>query len=136
MGHNRKLIVNAADLTGARFPAKKLAVHVLGDVADELEPVIISTGYLEGAPFRWVLISLELGLKNDSEPRYGKISKKYGDLTMMIELDTHEMLDADREELKRLFRIATLKTLVHIGKKYNLPYDEFQLSLDQATADV
>jgi hypothetical protein len=42
---------------------------------------------------------------------------------------------ASREELKEIFMIATLKTLIHVGMKYDLPYQKFEVMLTNLTAD-
>jgi hypothetical protein len=70
---------------------------------------MVSSGYLHNAPFDWVTISLRYGLKNEDKPYYQKISKKYEDLPLSIELDTRELIEADRNELRRLFTLAALK---------------------------
>lgn len=119
MAHNRKLVLGGAAMTMAR--ANRHDLPVMGEIMDELEPVMISTGYLDNAPFKWVSLILRYGLKNEDEPHYQKINKKHGDLPIAIELDTHELQHASREELKRLFMIATLKSLLHVGSKYSLP---------------
>lgn len=77
--------------------------------------------YLDSAPFEWITIVIRYGLKNEDEPYYQQISKKYGDLPLAIEVDTLELVEEDRDGLKRLFMIATLKALIHAGQKYKLP---------------
>jgi hypothetical protein len=87
--------------------------------------VMVSTGYLDNAPFKWVGLIFRYGLKNEDEPHYLRINKKHGDLPVAIELDTHELQHASRDELKGIFTIATLKVLVHVAEKYALPGDKF-----------
>lgn len=124
MAHNRKIVLSGAAMTMARN--NRNALPVMGEIMDELEEVMISTNYLIKAPFVWVGISLRFGLKNEDAPHYQGIDKKDGEIAMAIELDTHELQHASREELKRLFTIATLKSLVHAGKKYNLPTEALE----------
>lgn len=101
-------------------------VMVVGEeVRNELEQAIVETGYLEKAPFKWVGLILRFGLKNEDEPHYQRIDRKHGDLPVAIELDTHELQHASRDELKDIFTIATLKVLVHVAQKYGLPGDRF-----------
>jgi hypothetical protein len=82
--HNRKLGLIGVALTKARNP--KGDVAALSSVRDELERVIIEEGYLEGAPFSWVTISIRFGIKTEAEPRHQPINKKYGDLPLAIEI--------------------------------------------------
>lgn len=95
------------------------------EVRDELEQVMLQTGFLDSAPFEWIGITLRYGLKYDEEPVYQSIDKRYGDLSLAIELDTHDIQHASREELKEIFTIATLKVLVHVARKYGLPGERF-----------
>jgi len=123
MAHNRKLVLGGASLTMAR--CNRYIGEVGPEVMDELERLMISTGYLEKAPFKWVGLILRFGLKNEDEPHYQRINKKYGDLPVAIELDTHDLQHASRDELKEIFTVATLKVLVHVAQKYGLPGDRF-----------
>jgi hypothetical protein len=133
MAHNRKLVLGGASMTLA--PTNPHSIDVGTAIMDELEQVMIETGYLANAPFKWVGIILRYGLKNEDVPHYQRINKKHGDLPVAIELDTHELLDASREQLKEIFTIATLKILVHVGKKYELPYKEFEEKLTEKVAN-
>ncbi|TWT47209.1 Imm39 family immunity protein [Botrimarina hoheduenensis] len=118
--HNRKLGILGAAMTTARIPG--FSLQVMTAVRDDLEAVMIDSGYLNGAPFEWVTISLRYGLKNEDEPHYERINKEYGDLPLAIELDTNELRSCDRGELAKAFEIAALKALVHAGRKFNLEY--------------
>ena len=133
MAHNRKLVIGGAALTEARN--NRYSIKVAGEIMDELEQSMISTGYLEKAPFRWVGLMLRFGLKNEDEPHYQRVNEKYGDLPVAIELDTHELQHATREELKERFMVATLKTLVHVARKYSLPGEKFAEMLKERQAD-
>ena len=132
MAHNRKLVVGGAALTEARN--NRHCVSVAGEIMDELEPVMVSTRYLDNAPFKWLGLILRFGLKNDEEPSYQRINKKHGDLPVAIELDTHELQHASRDQLKEIFTIATLKVLVHVAQKYGLPADVFAEMLRERQA--
>jgi hypothetical protein len=127
MAHNRKLVLSGAALTMARN--NRHGIRVMEEIMDELEHEILSTGYSNNAPFIWVGLSLRYGLKNEDKPHYQGIDEKDGEIALAIELDTHELQHASREELKDLFTIATLKALVDVGKKYNLPYERFEVML-------
>ncbi len=119
MAHNRKLVLSGISLTIARPNSYDL--DVMGEVMGEFEKAMIASGYLENAPFTWVGLSLRYGLKYEEIPHYQGIDKKDGEIALAIELDTHDLIEANREELKRLFEAATLKALIHAGHKYKLP---------------
>jgi hypothetical protein len=133
MAHNRKLVLGAVALTAARN--NQHDIEVMGTIMDEIEPVMASTGYLDNAPFKWVGLILRYGLKNDDKPSYQRINKKHGDLPVAIELDTHELRHASRDELKELFVIATLKVLVDVAKQYALPHERFEKMLRDMRAN-
>jgi hypothetical protein len=132
MAHNRKLVLGGVGLTMARGNRHTIAVG--GEVRDELEQLMIETGYLNNAPFKWVGLIMRFGLKNEDEPHYQRIDKKHGDLPVAIELDTHDLQHASRDELKEIFTIATLKVLVHVAQKYGLPGERFAEMLRERQA--
>jgi hypothetical protein len=115
-------------MTTARLP--RYTIEVATRVRDEIEGIMIASEYLAAAPFEWVTISLRYGLKNEEEPDYDPVNKQYGDLPLAIELDTNELVNASREEMKRAFEIAALKALIAAGKKFNLPYAQLETRLE------
>lgn len=117
MAHNRKLVLGAVALTKAKVRGD---MPVMKEVRDELEELLVSSGYFEGAPFRWVGVILRYGIKNGAKPVYEKINEKSGDLPLAIEIDTSQLVDADFDSLKRQFAFATLNALVDAGHKYSL----------------
>lgn len=119
MGHNRKLVLSGVSLTKAR--PNRYGIEIMGEIRDELEGILVTSGYLDRAPFIWVGLTLRYGLKYEDKPHYQRIDKKDGELPLAIELDTHDLIEADRNELKRLFTLATLKALIHAGQKHKLP---------------
>ena len=92
--------------------------------------MIASSNFLGGAPFTWISIMLRFGLKNAEAPEYQGIQAKDNDLWVAIEVDTHDVLEASREQLKACLTIAILRSLIDIGRKYKLPYGPFQAMLD------
>ncbi len=130
--HNRKLGLVGVSLTKARPPPHDIEVGT--EIMDELGPVLDSSGYLDEASFEWVTVALRYGLKNEEKPHYQRINKKYGDLPLAIELDTNELIESDREGLKRLFILATLRALIHAGQKYNLPIQPLEKLRDDLSA--
>lgn len=125
--HNHKLGLLGTSLTKARL--NKNSGAALDAVRDELEAVLIESGYCENAPFSWVTVSIRYGLKNDVEPRYGAINKKYGDLPLSIEVDTHDLIDASLTDLISTFKRAALTALIHAGEKYDRPIQNLREAL-------
>ncbi len=117
--HDRKLVLGGVALTMQR--ENRHEMEAVNTVRDEIEAVVIDSGYLGGAPFSWVTLAIRYGLKNDEAPVYQRVSKKYGDLPLAIEVDCREMVDAPLEEVIVVFKRATLKALVHAGRKYKRP---------------
>lgn len=130
--HNRRLGLCGAALTTVRIP--RFDIQTMAAVRDKLEAIIDKSGYLYGAPFEWVTISLRYGLKNEDEPHFEPISKKYADLPLSIELDTNELISCSREEMQKAFEIASLKALLHAGRRFNLSCSELEAQFDAITS--
>jgi len=128
--HNRKLGLVGVALTKARNNRKD--VEALSQVRDEIERILIESHYLLDAPFSWITVSIRFGLKDESTPSYGKINKRYGDLPLAIEVDTHSGGVASFEDLKRRFKSATLIALIHAGQKYARPVSSLEAALSQS----
>lgn len=126
--HNRKLGLNGVALTKQRN--NRHDAKALTEVRDELEKVIVDSQYLEDAPFSWVTVAVRYGLKNDDKPSYQAVNKKYGDLPLAIEVDTHELIGASLDELKLIFKQAVLKALIHAGEKFERPTDALEKILE------
>ena len=92
-------------------------------VRDELEPILISSGYCEDAPFSWVTIAIRYGSQSADIPRYQAINKKYGDLPLSIEVSSEDIQGATLDGITILFRGAALRSLIHAGEKYDRPVD-------------
>jgi len=129
--HDRKLGIFGVSLTMARL--NRLNDQAFDWLQNTVEKIIIDSQFLEDTPFSWVTIAIRYGLKNDEQPIYHKISKKYGDLPLSIEVDTHELIDASLEDLKKIFGKAVLKSLIHAGKKYKRPTKPLEEMLESLT---
>lgn len=117
--HGRKLGLIGVALTTARSPRND--VEVLTAVRDEIENVMIESGFCVGAQFSWVTLSIRFGVKDDEAPRFQKINKKFGDLPLAIEISTEHLAGKSFEELKQIFRSAALTALIVAGEKYLRP---------------
>src|SRR4029434_1340136 len=103
MAHNRKLVLSGVALTKARIPSKQNA-DAANRVRNELEDEMIRSGFLEGAPFKWIGLIIRYGLVDETEPHYNKINQKYGDLPLAIEIDTHSLLGVLEDDMAIVYR--------------------------------
>jgi hypothetical protein len=120
MAHNRKIVFSGVALVMGLLDND---LRCMRQIKDALEALMINSGYLDGAPFKWVGLIFRYGLKNEKVPHYQRINKKWGDLPLAIELDMRVLMTADEEDpelLKEYFEIAALDSLIHAGKKYKL----------------
>jgi hypothetical protein len=125
MAHNRKLVLGGVALVKARL---KNVGQAMVRVCDELEPALITSGWFPAAPFRAVSLIIRFGLQTESEPHFQRISKKYGDLPIAIEVDTHHLLDihTEPERLKAFFKRVTIDCLLSVGRRYDLPTEKLE----------
>ena len=131
MAHTRKLVLAGVALTQAKLPAKQTAL-AMGQARDEIEQEIISSGYLEGAPFKWVGLVIREGLKDETKPHYKMIDAKDGELPVAIEIDTHRLLGASAEQMTSIYRKASLVVLADAGEKYGLNTSRIDQLLSEA----
>ncbi len=125
--HNRRLGLCGVALTEGRMP--RFTIEVATQVRDELEKLLIDSGYFQDAPFEWVTVCLRYGVKNETEPRYQPINKRYHDLPLSIEVDSNVLRSSNREEMARTFERAVLRALIHAAIKYDLPAAALEASL-------
>ena len=124
MAHDRKIVLSGISLTKAKTNPTDMKAAM--GIMDEIEDVLISSNFFEKASFSWIGLSIRYGLKYEDAPHYQGISKKYGDISLAIEIDTHDLIKASYEEVKKIFMIATLKSVIHLGQKYNLPVKDLE----------
>ena len=123
MAHNKKLVIGAVDLVKVRL---KHVGPAMVTVADEVEKLLVESDFFTGAPFSWVSLVIRNGLENKFTPIFQRINKKYGDLPISVEVDTHELLNADLETAKAVYRKATIEALLYVADKYHLPTDTLE----------
>ena len=119
MAHDRKLVLRGVALTMAKLPPRQMAL-AMEKVRDDLELEMIQSGYLDGAPFKWVGLMIREGLQDEAAPHYQRISAKHGDLPVAIEIDTHRLVGASAEQSEAVYRKATLMALLDVAEKYGL----------------
>lgn len=133
MAHNRKLVLSAVSLVKARVRAD---IVVMPQIRDELERVLIDAGWFPGAPFRWIGLVVRYGLKMEEKPHFKRIDKKDGELPLAIEVDTHRILELDKqpENLKVFFRSVVICCLLSVARRYQLPSEELVKALEATNA--
>ncbi|MBP6865885.1 MAG: immunity protein 39 [Candidatus Didemnitutus sp.] len=122
--HTRKLGLLGVALVKARLP--KTVSAALDAVRDEVEAVMISSGFLTGAPFAWVTIAVRYGLKNEEAPHFGRVNRKFGDLPLSIEVDTHQLQHADLSQARTVVRQAVVRALLAAAARYDRPSDAIE----------
>lgn len=102
--------------------------HVKNDLKlmerEYIDSLLVQSKYCEDAPFTWVGLLYRYGFETNTIPRYGRISKKYGDASLTIDLKMEILQWADRnnlELLRAILMIGALDALIHAGKKYKRP---------------
>lgn len=128
--HNRRLGVGGVSLTKQR--PNKNSMRCLKDNQDQVEKILLDSDFYRTAPFYWVTIAIRYGLKNEKQPHYLKICKKYGDLPLAIEIDIQGTRHSSYNEIFYLYRIAMLRALIHAGDKFNCNTEALREALKQA----
>jgi hypothetical protein len=62
-------------------------------------------------------------VRSAKERHSTSIIQKYGDLPLAIEVKTEKMRGASLDNLKRIFRDAALRALIHAGEKHGRPVE-------------
>lgn len=123
MAHNKKLVIGGVDLVKVRL---KHIGPAMVTVADDVEKLLIDSDFFTRAPFSWVSLVIRNGLENKFTPIFHRINKKYGDLPISVEVDTHTLLDADLKTVEAVYRRATIEALIHVAHKYHLPTEALE----------
>lgn len=98
----------------------------------EIEPIIdhmYDRKYLEGQKFVRIGLLLIYGLKNSLKPSYSRIDNTYKDLPISMELNSHIIVWADKnnfELLKEIFLIATCEAVLDVLLRYKLPTEPIE----------
>jgi hypothetical protein len=123
--HDRKLVFGIMGLIQGR--AKNINI-TLPSIRDRLEQMIIDSNCLEKAPFKWVDLLFMQGEVCNLKVKFGRINKKYGDVSVSVELKMEILQWADKNNvplLGEIYTIATLEALIQVAQKYDLPCDVF-----------
>lgn len=116
-----RLVFGGVDLVGTSMQNDG---KVMRQIKEDNLQFFNSSGYFDNAPFLWIGMTIRYGLKNDRTTDFdGRISKKYGDISLAKELDMRVLTTADEHDvsmLKDFFEIAALDAMIDAGKKYKL----------------
>lgn len=137
MAHNRKYVPGVSGLVITRL-RKHRSQHVL--LHDYVESLVIKSGMLEEAPFKWVGLMYRYGHSNKTvKPIYWRIDKKDGELPIAIELKVPILEKVDNWPVERapgpdiLWRqiifIGAMDELIHVCEKYKLKGKELFLEM-------
>jgi len=126
--HGRILVLGAVALVPGRV---RHSLAAMTEVRELVEAMMIRVNFVEHAPFSWVGLILRYGERDQESPEYEKIDPQDGELPVAIELDIKSLQNVSEEEVRRRFLQATLLSLIDIGKKFNLPIDDFENTLRQ-----
>lgn len=85
--------------------------------------------------FHWINFIYRYGEENKFEaPELGRISKKYGDLPVTVEIASDWIEYAafnDEAMLEQIFESTALYALIYVGKKYKLPVQALEERLKE-----
>ena len=129
----KKLFVpGGVDLVGVRLIFKrdiKNTFKVWENTDPKIEKLLKQSNFFEKVPFWWIGFIYRYGIKNKLVPDYKRISKKYGDLPIAIELRADILSWADQNNvhlLEDIFMVGALEALIHVGHKYKLPTEALE----------
>jgi hypothetical protein len=118
MLHNRKIVLGAVSLTTKSPNTHDL--EVMGETMNEIEQLMVADKFLENAQFQWISLVFRYGIHDETVPRYQRVSKKYGDLPLSIEVENDRIRLLPKDALRDAFLLTTLKVLLHVADKYKL----------------
>jgi hypothetical protein len=94
---------------------------IRSEVRDELEPILVESGFFDKAPFRWIGLLFRYSHETNLDPEFDPIDKKDGELPMTIELDLRSVRRLPREEAKRAHQLAAIDALISAAQRFGLP---------------
>ena len=126
MANKRKFLPSSIGLVVGRL---RRDGKPLKDVHNNMEALVIQSGILEHAPFKWIGLMYRYGERNMLKPEYDRINKKYGDQTVAIEIKMALMKWCDKHDtalMYELLMIGALEAVLDICRKYKLDTSLFE----------
>lgn len=99
---------------------------------NSLDPIVSNMykkDFFNNQKFNKIELIFRYGIKTDLVPQYDRVSAKYKDLFIYVELDTVILDWADKnnpELLKEIYLIATCEAVLHVLRKYKLPTEQIE----------
>lgn len=90
-------------------------------ITEEINPFLVSDGFLDGAPFELLNGIIRFGTKRMSSPEIRPIDKKHRELPFAVEVEMAPLKRASVETVKAAFLEVLIPALFEIASKYNLP---------------
>ncbi|MEO0419086.1 MAG: Imm39 family immunity protein [Pseudomonadota bacterium] len=127
--HDGKLgLVDSSGVTSSGKPIRPPlgSFEALSLIKKELEGVMITSHYLEGAPFSWVTLAILYEEEDGGQTEFGRINKTYGDLPLTVQLDVGAFRGLDRRAVTGILRSVVIKALIDAGERYGRPTEAFK----------
>ena len=93
----------------------------MADICTELEPLLVENNFMRGAPFETISLIVRFGTQTNLSPEYSAIDVRHRELPVAFEFSMEHVRKARKEQLKHALLLATLETLINIGRRYGLP---------------
>jgi hypothetical protein len=123
---NRKLTLVGVSTGETRTP--KGAGSAAVSARDELNEILIVSGYFHGGPFSSVTVSVVFAKSDAAEPTYAAIAQN-GDLELSIEVDVDRFSQLGPDGFTKALRDIALRSLIHAGDRYGRPTAELEAAL-------
>ena len=130
--HKQALCVGTADLIGKAVAADTSAIVV--QLTYDIGPILDSVNFFEHTPFNWITIMIHLGSKNSAQPEQGRISKRYGDLPLTIEVDVEDMLLLPQAKLCEVMYNCVVRCILSVAQTYELDTTQLRMRLSEYRA--
>ena len=118
MAHDRRLVTSGSIVVPGRL---RDSSAIRSEVRDELEAMLVETGFFERAPFRWIGLMFRYSDETNLVPEFEPIDPSDGELPMTIELELRSVRRLPREEAKRVHQLAAIDAIISAAQKFGLP---------------
>ncbi len=128
-------LLSLSSVQYAKIKVKK-NMEVSEKVKKVLKEEIVFSAYVNSAPFKWIgIVYHYVDRETEMDIEIKRIDKKDGECPVSAKLNAYELRDASfksEEELYKMLYSATLKILIAVGIKFNLPTQHFEDLLKKA----
>lgn len=113
--HHKKFLVNLIRLTMEKM--RKDSGKIATDICESLEKKLIEENFFEGLPFKWIGLSILLGIKEE-EIIFDRIDRDYEVIDLSIEVYCGGMRQMTVEEFTLFLEKPIYKAMLWICEKY------------------